>query len=158
MAMKYIVKRKDITGAIEGYPIEIIQAAVDRGVEQGCDAKIVIRGLQYSTSSGFSWADTPEGNRFWSQVMGRQRFDIFFQRYPREFVDGVHYFIIDKGKRYWVKVAETFLGNRPRFAFEGSSGDIFYIVKYGNNTVTGFALKDSPRYRWAIENGTEIKC
>lgn len=156
MIMKYIVKREDIRGEISGYPIEIIQAAVDRGVEQGNDGNLVIRGLQHSVAGGFEWAETPEGSRFWSQVMGRQRFDIFFQRYPREFVDGVHYFIIDKGKRYWVKVAETFLGNRPRFAFEGSSGDIFYIVKYGNKTDTGFALKDSPRYRWAIENGTRI--
>lgn len=156
--MKYIVKRKDIKGAIDGYPIEIIQAAVDRGVENGGDAELVIRGLQFSTSSGFSWAATPEGNRFWSRVMCERKFNIFFKRYPREFVDGVHYFVIDRDGRYWIDVAKTFLGERPRFAFKGHSGDLFYIFKHGNNTITGFALKDSTRYRWAIENGTEIKC
>jgi hypothetical protein len=155
--MKYIVKRKDIIGEITGYPIEIIQAAVDRGVEQGDDANIVIRGLQCSASLGFSWAETPEGSRFWERIMCRHKFDIFFQRYPREFVDGVHYFVIDIGRRYWVDVAKTFLGERPRFAFKGHSGDLFYIFKHGNSINTGFALKDSPRYRWAIENGTEIK-
>lgn len=155
--MKYIVKREDIRGEIAGYPIEIIQAAVDRGVEQGDDANDVIRKLQYSTSGGFCWMETPEGRRFWSQVMCERKFSIFFQRYPREFIDGVHYFIIDIDRRYWVDVAKTFLGERPRFAFKGHSGDLFYIFKHGDSINTGFALKDSPRYRWAIENGTEIK-
>lgn len=155
--MKYIVKKEDIRGEIAGYPIEIIQAAVDRGVEQGRNANQVIQSLQISIGSGFSWADTPEGSRFWSHIMYRHKFNIFFQRYPREFVNGVHYFIIDIGSEYWVDVAKTFLGEYPRFAFKGHSGDLFYIVKYSNNVATGFALKDSPRYRWAIENGTEIK-
>lgn len=155
--MKYIVKREDIRGDIAGYPIEIIQAAVDRGVDQGNDANTVIQRLQYSTSAGFRWAGTPEGDRFWLRIMCQQRFDLFFQRYPRELVDGVHYFTIDKGKNYWINTAKTFLGEHPRFAFNGHSGDIFYIVKYGGRTTTGFALKDSPHYRWAIESGTEIK-
>ncbi len=154
--MKYIVTREDILGEIAGYPIEIIQAAVDRGVEQGKDANRVIRKLQYSTSSGFSWAGTPEGNRFWRQIMCEHKFYMFFQRYPRKFDDGVHYFVIDMGRRYWIDVAKTFLGKRPKFAFKGYSGDLFYIVKHGNSINTGFALKDSPRYRWAIETGTKI--
>lgn len=62
--MKYIVKREDIRGEIAGYPIEIIQAAVDRGVEQGGNENSVIRSLQYSTSGGFSWSETPEGHSF----------------------------------------------------------------------------------------------
>lgn len=154
--MKYIVKKEDIRGEITGYPIEIIQAAVDRGIEQGGDANLVIRSLQSSTAAGFSWAETPEGSRFWSHIMCKHKFNIFFQRYPREFVDGVHYFVIDMGGKYWINVAKTYLGERSRFAFKGHSGDLFYIVKYGNSINTGFALKDTPRYRWAIENGTEI--
>lgn len=155
--MKYTVKRKDITGAIEGYPIEIIQTAVDRGVENGGDAELVIRGLQFSTSSGFSWAATPEGIEFWSRIMCERKFNIFFQRYPREFVDGVYYFVVDRSRRYWIDVAKTFLGEQPRFAFKGNDGDLFYIFKHGSNSITGFALKDSPRYRWVVENGTKIK-
>ena len=158
MIMKYIVRKSDIIGGIAGYPIEIIQAAVDRGVEQGYDAKQVIQSLQSSVGGGFSWAGTPEGAEFWGQIMYRHKFNIFFQRYPREFVDGVHYFVIDKGNNYWVNVAKTFLGDHSRFALKGHSGDIFYIAKYGGSTSTGFALKGSPRYRWAVENGTEIKC
>lgn len=155
--MKYIVKREDIRGEIAGYPIEIIQAAVDRGIEQGRNANQVIQSLQISIGDGFAWSETPEGHRFWAQIMVHHKFNIFFQRYPRKLVDGVHYFIIDIGSKYWVDVAKTFLGEHPRFEFKGCSGDIFYIVKYRNNVTTGFALKDSPRYRWAIENGTEIK-
>lgn len=154
--MNYIVKREDIRGDIGGYPIEIIQAAVDRGVEQGNDANDVIRRLQATVGGGFEWSRTLEGHRFWQQIMCRQKFNIFFQRYPRKFADGVHYFVIDKSCKHWINVAKTFLGDRPRFAFDGSTGDIFYIVKYGDKTITGFALKDSPRYRWAIENGTKI--
>ena len=155
--MKYVVKKEDIRGEIAGYPIEIIQAAVDRGVEQGGDANGVIRSLQVTRGGGFTWSGTPEGVRFWRHVMYEHKFDIFFQRYPREFTDGVHYFVIDKGCNYWINIAKTFLGKLPRFAFKGCSGDIFYITKHGGNTTTGFALKDSPRYRWAIEYGTEIK-
>lgn len=155
--MKYFVKKEDIIRAIAGYPIEIIQAAVDRGVEQGNDANHVIRSLQHSTGGGFSWICTPEGDRFWGQIMHGRKFYIFFQRYPREFADGVHYFVINKGCNYWIDIAKTFLGEHPRFAFKGCSGDIFYIAKNGSTTNTGFALKDSPRHRWAIENGIEIK-
>lgn len=154
--MRYIVKREDICGKIDGYPIEIIQAAVDRGMEQGNDANLVIRGLQHSEAGGFDWSETPEGSRFWSRIMCIQEFNIFFQKYPRKFADGVHYFVIDKSKRYWVNVAKAYLGGRSRFAFKGNSGDVFYIVKYGDKTITGFAIKDTPRYRWAIENGTNI--
>lgn len=156
--MKYIVKRSDIIGEIAGYPIEIIQAAVDRGVEQGGDANRVIQRLQHSVAAGFSWGGTPEGIRFWRQIMCRHKFNIFFQRYPREFADGVHYFIIDTDGEYWIDVAKTFLGESPKFAFKGHSGDLFYIFKYGDSINHGFTLKDSPRYRWAIENGTKIKC
>ena len=155
--MKYIVKREDIRGEIAGYPIEIIQAAVDRGVGQGRDARQVIRSLQLSTSGGFSWSETPEGHKFWARIMSRHKFNIFFQRYPREFSDGVHYFVIDTGGRYWADVAKALLGRRQRFAFHGHGGDLFYIVKHGDSTTTGFALKDSPRHRWVIENGAEIK-
>jgi hypothetical protein len=155
--MKYIIKREDIRGEIAGYPIEIIQAAVNRSVEQGNDANRVIQSLQFSVGAGFSWSDTPEGHRFWSQIMVRRRFDLFFQRYPREFTDGVHYFTIDNGENYWIDVAKTFLGKHPRFAFKGHNGDLFYIFKHGNSINTGFALKNSPRYRWVIEGGTEIK-
>ena len=155
--MKYIVKREDIYGEISGYPIEIIQAAVDRGVEQGGDAHQVIRRMRASIGGGFTWASTHEGNSFWRKIMCEHKFGIFFQRYPREFANGVHYFVIDKGRQHWIDVAKTFLGEHPRFAFEGSSGDLFYIVKHGNSTTTGFALKDSPRYRWVVENGTEIE-
>lgn len=157
MIMKYFVKKEDIIGEIAGYPIEIIQAAVDRGIEQGDEANRVIRSLQYSTAGGFSWASTPERSRFWRQIMCGHKFHIFFQRYPRELADGVHYFVIDKGSKYWIDIAKTFLGRHPRFAFKGYSGDIFYITKNGCTTTTGFALKDSPRYRWAIEYGIEIK-
>lgn len=155
--MKYIVKIEDICGEISGYPIEIIQTAVDRGVEQGVDASRVIRSLQRSAGAGFTWASTPEGNSFWRKIMCEHKFGIFFQRYPRELANGVHYLVIDKGRQHWIDVAKTFLGGHPRFAFEGSSGDLFYIVKHGNSTATGFALKDSPRYRWVIENGIEVK-
>lgn len=155
--MKYFVKKEDIAGEIAGYPVEIIQAAVDRGVEQGIDASQVLQRLQRSTSGGFSWSDTPEGSRFWSRVMCAQDFYLFFTRYPRNLADGIHYFIVDRGGQYWIKVAKSYLGKRPRFAFWCNSGDLYYIVKRGSITITGFALKDSPRYKWAIENGTEIK-
>lgn len=155
--MKYIVKREDIRGEIAGYPIEIIQAAVDRGVEQGGNENSVIRSLQYSTSGGFSWSETPEGHSFWQRIMVKRKFNLFFQRYPRELIDGVHYFVVNTDRKYWIDIAKIFLGEHPRFAFKGHSGDLFYIFKHGNSINPGFALKGSPRYRWVIENGTEVE-
>ena len=155
--MKYFVKKEDISGAITGYPIEIIQAAVDRGVRQGRDASEVLRRLQRSHFSGFTWTETPEGGRFWSSVMSGRNFVLFFTRFPRNLCDGVHYFIVDKDCNNWADVAKSYLGECSRFAFKCNSGALYYIVKRGSITITGFALKDSLRYGWAIENGTEIK-
>ncbi len=34
--------------------------------------------------AGFVFEDSPEGDKFWVEVLGRSNFDLFFQKYPKK--------------------------------------------------------------------------
>lgn len=58
MEQKYIVKKGDLKGDIENFPIEVVQRMVECQVEQGNKADVKV--FQYSKSScqsngGFDW-------------------------------------------------------------------------------------------------------
>jgi len=36
------------------------------------------------SEGGFNWIDTPEKNDFWGKVLTNEKYDLFFQRYPKE--------------------------------------------------------------------------
>ncbi len=63
-------------------PIEIQKKCLLRQRKQ--------RGYQYtmtfkiSTYAGFVFEDSPEGGKFWVEVLGRSNFDLFFQKYPKK--------------------------------------------------------------------------
>ena len=81
----YKVKKDDLTGSLEGFPIEIPQRMVEYQVEQGNEADVTV--FQESLSAiegqgGFNWRRTKEGDLFWGLVLISKRFDIFFGTYP----------------------------------------------------------------------------
>lgn len=71
-----------ISGEIDGYPVDVIELALCRGLSQGFTLEEVVAQLQRSRYGGFTWIDTPEGEDFWSRVMVEEDFDLFYERYP----------------------------------------------------------------------------
>lgn len=71
-----------ISGAIDGYPIDVIELALCRGLSQRHTLEEVVAELQRSRFGGFTWIDTPEGDAFWRRVMVEKEFDLFYERYP----------------------------------------------------------------------------
>jgi hypothetical protein len=71
-----------ISGEIDGYPVEVIELALCRGLSQGYTLEEVVFQLQSSRYGGFTWANTPEGSVFWERVMAEKEFDLFYERYP----------------------------------------------------------------------------
>lgn len=78
----YRVKPEDLKGAIEGFPIEVVQRMVDCQVEQSNKADVEI--FQKVNQGGFLWDKTKEGHKFWNTVIKDKNFELFFYEYPKK--------------------------------------------------------------------------
>lgn len=91
------ITKKDLIGEIKDFPIEVVKKMVERQVEQGNKADV--GDFQDIATGGFFWGETTEGYDFWSEVIGRKNFDLFFEKYPKKEED---YWIDPKGRRMFV--------------------------------------------------------
>lgn len=83
----YKVKEEDLIGDIKNFPIEVVQKMVDYQVEQENEANVnVFQGFSPAGyfKAGFIWSQTVEGESFWDNVICNERFDLFFERYPKK--------------------------------------------------------------------------
>ena len=90
MKTTYKVEQSDLIGALEGFPIEVAQMMVDRQVEQGNEPNIKVFQKCLSISrqfGGFDWLDTPEGDVFWYAILADEKFNTFFEKYPKQEVE-----------------------------------------------------------------------
>lgn len=83
----YQVAEKDLIGDLEGFPLKVVQKMVERQVEQGNKADV--RAFQKTNAEtkregGFNWCDTEEDYDFWVEVIEYQKFNTFFQKYPKQ--------------------------------------------------------------------------
>ena len=70
----------------EHYPLEVIELACQRQVEQGNLRNIDIAISYDRRGGGFNWADTIEGHDFWTKVLMYRNFADFFVKYPKKIV------------------------------------------------------------------------
>ncbi|MGL5913091.1 MAG: hypothetical protein ACRCZB_02915 [Bacteroidales bacterium] len=85
--MKTNVTKEDLQGAIEDYPIEVIQRMCECQVEQGnkFDPSIFANDIMANRfKKGFSWDRTDEDGLFWDDIIDKKRFDLFFEKYPKK--------------------------------------------------------------------------
>lgn len=81
------VKPQDLRGEIENFPIEVVQKMCEHQVEQGnrFDASVFAKCPTVgSIADGFYWGSTSEGDDFWECVIIGRKFDLFFEKYPKE--------------------------------------------------------------------------
>jgi hypothetical protein len=70
---------------IKCFPIEIVDKIIERQVEQGNEPDLAVfqRNIcRNKRNGGFDWEDTVEGASFWYEVINKERFDVFFEKYP----------------------------------------------------------------------------
>lgn len=86
----YKVEQSDLIGAIEDFPIEVVEKMIEHQVEQGNkpDVKAFRRfASNDAKGGGFTWENTIEGELFWDKVIGNRNFNVFFEMYPKN-IDG----------------------------------------------------------------------
>lgn len=96
---------KEFKGDIEGFPEEIVEKMLDYQVAQGNWRDVTVFEKNYTVSAcsgGFDWASTPEGDLFWVNVISRQRFNTFFEKYPKK-SEYPKVMLVSENKVYWSK-------------------------------------------------------
>ena len=81
-----IVEQSDLIGEIKDFPIEVVQEMVNEQVRQGNKADVGVFQEDYRSEQncgGFCWCYSVMGADFWYEVLFHRRFDIFFQKYPK---------------------------------------------------------------------------
>ena len=79
------VEQSDLIGKIKHFPIEIVQKMIDYQVAQGNKADITIfqeNPCYHKDIGGFAWCNTIEGRAFWEEIIMREKFGIFWDKYP----------------------------------------------------------------------------
>lgn len=155
--MRYIVKQSDLIGCVAKFPIEIVQTMVDRGLEQDSRLDFVLRIMQTEVIATFGWSQTIEGVSFWRRVILEHRWDGFYARYPDLFGDKIRYAIVKDGCSGIPECIWSYTGPDHGFAEKSKPGDIYFVENINGVVRVSFAIKNSPRYRRVIANGTKIE-
>lgn len=84
--METKVTQKDLIKELKNFPIKVVEKMLQRQYEQM--GKIDISIFQeYKDSDiqrgGFRWENTIEVHDFWKDVIRYEKFDVFFERYPK---------------------------------------------------------------------------
>jgi len=75
-------------GQIADFPPEIVEMMLQRQFEQTGKRDVsVFEGYKSAAchEGGFTWCTTHEGGNFWYDVITEKKFDVFFEKYPKEF-------------------------------------------------------------------------
>lgn len=80
--------KTEYEGELKGFPKEVVDKMLEHQVAQKQPKDVTIFE-RYAiagsdTQFGFNWSDTKEGHDFWSRVIKRREFELFFERYPKE--------------------------------------------------------------------------
>lgn len=69
-------------GYLIGFPKEIIARMLDCQEEQGNERNVSV--FENNITIGFAWDKTKEGGCFWYEVITKENFDLFFEKYPKK--------------------------------------------------------------------------
>lgn len=84
--MEIKITKKDLIGDLENFPIEVVEKMLEKQYKQ-VNKKDVSVFQKYKCSDidyeGFRWQNTIEGYDFWNDVIRKEKFNRFFERYPK---------------------------------------------------------------------------
>lgn len=152
------ISKDDIRGAIEDFPLEVVQRMVALTIkEEHVDTEKALEVLSRNPWSGFTWSETSEGNMFWYYVIDRHEWCRFYDRYPADLSSPIRYAVVKEGcDGRFPEAIVGYLRDDIQLSGKDKSKDIYFVRPeiYGFNV--GFAIKDSPRYKRIIKNGVEL--
>lgn len=151
------VNKSDIYGAIEGFPLEVVQKMIDLTIkEEHTDVEGALKILCKTPWNGFTWTKTDEGSYFWYKVVGHHEWWRFFKRYPVNLLSPIRYAVVKECNDGFPEEIVGCLGGSTQLSGKGKSGDIYFIFPSIDGFRVGFAIKGSPRYKRIIKNGIEL--
>lgn len=152
------ISKDDIRGAIEGFPLEVVQKMVELTIkEEHTDVEGALEVLKRNPWSGFTWSETREGNMFWYYVIDRHEWWRFYERYPADLSSPIRYVVVkESGDGCFPEEIAGYLGDAIELSGRGKSGDIYFACPSINGFKIGFAIKDSPRYKKIIKDGVKL--
>lgn len=152
------VVESDIYGAIKGFPLEVVQKMVELTIkEEHTVIEEALKILRNTPWSGFTWAETDEGNLFWYKVIDRHEWWRFYERYPVNLSSPIRYAVVKEcGDGCFPEEIVGYLGGYTPLSGKGKSGDIYFAYPSVEGFKVGFAIKDSPRYKKIIKNGIAL--
>lgn len=86
---------KQYKGQIQNFPYEVVEKMLDHQEAQGIPRDVTIfESLKTESPEswrafglcGFNWGNTAEGVFFWREVIEKENFDVFFQKYPTKLI------------------------------------------------------------------------
>lgn len=80
------ITEKDLIGQLDGFPVEVVEKMLERQFEQTGkkDVSVFQRWLSAPKPfNGFDWNETKEEIIFWTDVINRKKFNLFFEKYPK---------------------------------------------------------------------------
>ena len=101
------ITEKDLIGDLTGFPIEVAQLMLE--YQKAEDGVYNIKRLQRKILSAFIWSNTPEKGLFWSEVIGKRKFDVFFEKYPKKSNKLTEADLIGELKDFPIEVVEKML-------------------------------------------------
>ena len=163
----YKVEERDLVKDIQGFPIEVVQKMLEYQVSQGNKEDVSIfqnRIAADKTAKGFDWKDTEEGMAFWNSVINKKKFDIFFNKYPKQLTEqtSFKYLYIKCTSKDSKNIIQTLkqYGGKNTTGLEGRvtnpSRSLYYIDQYQN---IRYVMNDwdPVLYELILKNGKEIK-
>ena len=132
----YKVKQTDLIGAIEDFPIEVVQKMVEEQVKQGNEPDVTLFQNDATCdvfNGGFTWENTNDGDEFWDAVIVYGNFDLFFERYAKE--TNLVYIVGDSEVGMdIIKTLEKY-GGINFYNYDGSSDGCVYYIEPNNNFI-----------------------
>ena len=127
---EYKVKERDLLKRLEGFPIEVVQKMLERQVEQGNKEDVKVFQSDPSAGKrhkGFDWRETTEGDVFWHSIICAEKFDVFFDKYPKN-----HYvYIYQDGTKKCGDIIEMLIrrGGDNKDNLWGNSLKVYYYIQ-----------------------------
>lgn len=124
------ITKADLIGNIENFPIEVVEKMIEEQVRQGNKADVTIfqEGVTADNRfGGFLWRITEDGNAFWDEVIIRHKFDLFFEKYPKNTKKQV-FIIGDSEIGYDIIATLEARGGINKHGWDGDSDDVIYYI------------------------------
>ena len=134
----YKVKQTDLIGAIEDFPIEVVQKMVEEQVKQGNEPDVTSFQNDATcevSNGGFTWEKTNDGEEFWFDVIVYGNYDLFFEKYPEKNNTNLVYIVGDSeiGMDI-IKTLEKY-GGINEHNYKGERNDVVYYIEPNNNFI-----------------------